>query len=181
MKVPDGTFFYGINIVSVPEDKQQLLAAMNKNWDALQKKLCRVPADQAFTVQLDGHASGTRMSVANLVSYLIGWGEQVLYWHQQEITQQTIDFPASGFKWNQLGELAQKYYRDYAHITSWPALLEKHAATHQQLIELVESYDNDALYGVHWYNTWTRGRMIQFNTASPYKNAATRLNVLFRK
>jgi hypothetical protein len=34
-----------------------------------------------------------------------------------------IDFPAKGFKWNELGKLAQKYYADYQHITSWPTLL----------------------------------------------------------
>ena len=28
--------------MSVPMDKQQLLAAMTKNWEALQKKLARV-------------------------------------------------------------------------------------------------------------------------------------------
>jgi len=170
-----------MNIVSVPENKQQLLAAMNKNWDALQKKLSRVPADQVFIAQLDGHASGTQMSVANLVSYLIGWGEQVLYWHQQERAGQNIDFPASGYKWNELGKLAQKYYADYATLTSWPALLEKHAQTHQKLVELIESYSDEALYGVAWYNSWTRGRMIQFNTVSPYKNAATRLNAILKK
>lgn len=167
--------------MSVPADKQQLLAAMNKNWDALQRKLARLPADQVFISQLDGHSQGTQMSVANLVSYLIGWGEQVLYWHQQERNGEAIDFPAAGYKWNELGRLAQKYYADYAHITSWSALLEKHALTHQKLIELVESYSDEALYGVPWYNTWTRGRMIQFNTASPYKNAATRLNALLKK
>lgn len=179
--MPPGTFFYGVNSVSVPESKKQLLAAMTKNWDALQKKLSLVPAEQAYITQLDGHVSGTQMSVANLVSYLIGWGEQVLYWHQQERAGQNIDFPASGYKWNELGKLAQKYYADYASITCWSALLEKHADTHRKLLELVESYSNDALYGIPWYNTWTRGRMIQFNTASPYKNAATRLNALLKK
>ncbi|MBL7636875.1 MULTISPECIES: ClbS/DfsB family four-helix bundle protein [Atlantibacter] len=167
--------------MSVPENKKQLLAAMTKNWDALQKKLSLVPAEQAYITQLDGHVSGTQMSVANLVSYLIGWGEQVLYWHQQERAGQNIDFPASGYKWNELGKLAQKYYADYASITCWSALLEKHADTHRKLLELVESYSDDALYGIPWYNTWTRGRMIQFNTASPYKNAATRLNALLKK
>lgn len=179
--MPPGTFFYGVNSVSVPENKKQLLAAMTKNWDALQKKLSLVPAEQAYITQLDGHVSGTQMSVANLVSYLIGWGEQVLYWHQQERAGQRIDFPASGYKWNELGKLAQKYYADYASITCWSALLEKHADTHRKLLELVESYSDDALYGIPWYNTWTRGRMIQFNTASPYKNAATRLNTLLKK
>ncbi|HIE6756534.1 TPA: colibactin self-protection protein ClbS, partial [Escherichia coli] len=43
---------------------------------------------------------------------------------------------------------------------------------------LIERFSNDELYGKPWYNKWTRGRMIQFNTASPYKNASGRLNKL---
>lgn len=167
--------------MSVPVDKDQLLVAMKKSQDALVKKLLRIPADQAFIPQLKGHVQGTQMSAANLVSYLIGWGEQVMYWHQQERNGEKIDFPAAGYKWNELGKLAQNYYADYAAITSWPVLLEKQTYTHQQLIELVERYSNDELYGVPWYKTWTRGRMIQFNTASPCKNAATRLSALLKK
>lgn len=88
--------------MSVPMDKQQLLAAMTKNWEALQKKLARIPPEQAFTPLLEGHAKSTQMSVADLVSYLIGWGEQVLYWHQQERAGATPDSwqpVISGMSW----------------------------------------------------------------------------------
>ncbi|MCQ8856897.1 ClbS/DfsB family four-helix bundle protein, partial [Escherichia coli] len=37
------------------------------------------------------------ISVANLVSYLIGWGELVLHWHDQEAKGKTIIFPEEGF------------------------------------------------------------------------------------
>ncbi|RBZ93742.1 ClbS/DfsB family four-helix bundle protein [Klebsiella pneumoniae] len=61
-------------------------------------------------------------------------------------------------------------------------LLEGHAKgttiSVQQLVALIERFSNDELYGKPWYNKWTRGRMIQFNTASPYKNASGRLNKL---
>ncbi len=45
---------------------------------------------------------------------------------------------------------------------------------------LVESYSDEALYQQQWYGKWTRGRMIQFNTASPWNNAASRLNALLK-
>ncbi|MDH8045884.1 colibactin self-protection protein ClbS, partial [Klebsiella pneumoniae] len=63
----------------------------------------------AFEPLLEGHAKGTTISVANLVSYLIGWGELVLHWHDQEAKGKTIIFPEEGFKWNELGRLAQKF------------------------------------------------------------------------
>jgi len=75
-------------------DKQQLLAAMTKNWEALQKKLARIPPEQAFTPLLEGHAKSTQMSVADLVSYLIGWGEQAR--EQRLISRQPV---ISGMSW----------------------------------------------------------------------------------
>ena len=124
---------------------------------------------------LEGHAKGTTISVANLVSYLIGWGELVLHWHDQEAKGKNMIFPEEGFKWNELGRLAQKFYRDHENITEYEVLLERLKENKQQLVALIERFRNDELYGKPWYNKWTRGRMIQFNTASPYKNASGRL------
>jgi hypothetical protein len=42
----------------------------------------------------------------------------------------------------------------------------------QQLVSLVNGFSDDELYHQLWYGKWTRGRMIQFNSASPYKNAS---------
>ncbi|KES09456.1 Protein of unknown function (DUF1706), partial [Snodgrassella alvi SCGC AB-598-P14] len=46
---------------------------------------------------MEGHAKGTMMSAAQLVSYLIGWGELVLSWHKQEQSGQKIAFPEAGY------------------------------------------------------------------------------------
>lgn len=167
--------------MAVPESKEQLLAAMGKSWLALRKKLSQVPEDRAFEPLMEGHASGTQMSAANLVSYLIGWGEQVLLWHRQEAAGDDIDFPARGFKWNELGKLAQKFYADYADIKSWQQLCEMLEHNHQQLLTLIADYSDTELYHQAWYGKWTRGRMIQFNSVSPYANAGTRLNTLLKK
>lgn len=166
--------------MAVPESKDALLEAMEKSALALRKKLNRIPAEIAYQQCLEGHVAGSRMSVANLVSYLMGWGEQVIYWHQQEAAGDEIDFPAKEFKWNELGKLAQRYYTDYQHITSWPMLLAMLEENQQQLLTLVKRYSDDELYHQPWYGKWTRGRMIQFNSASPYKNASARLNVLLK-
>ncbi|HAE68662.1 MAG TPA: hypothetical protein DCG77_15990, partial [Sphingobacterium sp.] len=40
---------------------------------------------------------------------------------------------------------------------------------------LIEQKTDMQLYGVSWYEKWTLGRMIQFNTASPYQNAVGRI------
>jgi hypothetical protein len=50
-----------------------------------------------------------------------------------------------------------------AYLTSWNELV----------LKWLDRYA--ALYGRGWYETWTMGRMIQFNTSSPYANARGRL------
>ncbi|GAA4999429.1 ClbS/DfsB family four-helix bundle protein [Acinetobacter puyangensis] len=166
--------------MAVPEKKQQLLLAIDKNFNLLMKKLRQVPPQYAFLQELEGHAKNTRMSVAQLVSYLIGWGELVLSWHEKERQGIHIDFPETGYQWNQLGLLAQKFYQDYADITDYEGLLQKLQQNKDALVALIESFDDQQLYMQTWYGKWTRGRMIQFNTASPYKNAVARLNVWFK-
>ncbi|AOR58501.1 ClbS/DfsB family four-helix bundle protein [Pectobacterium parmentieri] len=163
--------------MAVPESKEALIKAINSQFALLMKKIDAVSAERAFSPEMAGHAQGTQMSPANLVAYLLGWGNLVLKWHEDEAQGNPIDFPETGYKWNQLGLLAQKFYQDYAHITDWAELVALLAANKLALIALVERYTDEQLYGECWYGKWTRGRMIQFNTASPYKNAAGRLRV----
>ena len=150
--------------MAVPESKTELIEAINKNYASLVKKLSAVPAEKAFQPLMEGHAKGTTMSAAQLVSYLIGWGELVLSWHVQEAHGHSIVFPEVGFKWNELGKLAQKFYQDYQNITDYKVLLQR-----------LEKNKNDLLYGSGWCEKYTRGRMIQLNTSSPYRNARGRI------
>ncbi|VYU41283.1 ClbS/DfsB family four-helix bundle protein [Metakosakonia massiliensis] len=166
--------------MAIPESKDALLAAMRKNADVLSKKLAQLPAEKAFEPLIEGHCAGSTISAAQLVSYLIGWGNQVLCWHAQEAAGETIAFPAEGYKWNELGKLAQKYYADYACINCWAEFIASLEENQRQLIALVERYSDDELYHKPWYGKWTRGRMIQFNSASPYKNASGRLTKLLK-
>lgn len=164
--------------MAVPASKEQLLREMDKSFSLLIKKLDGISEQKAFLKTMEGHAKGTRMSPAQLVCYLIGWGDLVLTWHRQEVFGEEIIFPAEGYKWNQLGLLAQKFYQDYAHIKSFAELKDLLQENNLQLMNLVESFTDQELYHQPWYGKWTRGRMIQFNTASPYKNAAGRINKL---
>ncbi|MCO6507043.1 MAG: ClbS/DfsB family four-helix bundle protein, partial [Snodgrassella sp.] len=105
----------------------------------------------------------------------------VLSWHVQEEKGQEIIFPEVGFKWNELGQLAQKFYYDYKNINDYNALLRLLDKNKNDIIKLIEGFSNEALYEVTWYGKYTRGRMIQLNTSSPYKNASGRLTALLKK
>ncbi|SPU43291.1 Uncharacterized conserved protein [Brevundimonas diminuta] len=166
--------------MAVPQSKTELLSAIEVNFDKLMHDLRAVPLDLADDCGLDGHAAGTRMSIANLVSYLIGWNELVLKWLDRDKAGLPVDFPETGFKWSELGRLAQKFYRDYEALP-YPALLQRLEAAKERIVSEIESRSDDTLYGRGWRDgKWTMGRMIQFNTSSPYANARARLRKRLR-
>lgn len=85
-----------------------------------------------------------------------------------------MDFPETGFKWNQLGLLAEKFYYDYACLP-YPDLLARLDSNKAAIAGLLEGLSDADLYGAPWYGKWTLGRMIQLNTSSPYANARIRI------
>jgi hypothetical protein len=114
------------------------------------------------------------MSLNNLLSYLLGWGELVVKWVNQRDRGEPVDFPEKGYKWNELGLLAQKFYADYQ-TDDYLLLCKKLDGAVQAILLLIESKTNEQLYVESWYNQWSLGRMIQFNTSSPYANATIRI------
>lgn len=160
--------------MAVPTNKEQLLNAIQTNYTKLRKELETIPVELTTTEELEGHAKGTQMSVNNLLAYLTGWGELVLTWNSKKANGETVDFPETGYQWNELGKLAQKFYRDYQ-ADDFESLVQKLDDTVNRIRVLIENKSDKALYGVSWYEKWTLGRMIQFNTASPYTNARGRI------
>ena len=158
----------------VPKDKNELILAIESSYSKLKKDLNSVPNEMAKKKELDGHAKGTKMSVSDLVAYLIGWSELVLKWNRKKENGENVEFPEKGYKWNELGKLAQKFYSDYENL-DYPTLLKKLDKNVGKILELINANNNADLYEIPWYEKWTKGKMIQLNTSSPYKNARSRV------
>jgi len=160
--------------VTVPQTKAELLSAIDKNFSQLMGYLNTIPEEMTLDNSMDGHAKGTQMSVRDLVSYLLGWNHLVVKWITSDQKGLPVDFPETGFKWNQLGLLAQKFYADYQEL-NYHALLNELESAKENIVRLIDERSNDILYGKPWYTKWTMGRMISFNTSSPYANANGRI------
>jgi len=160
--------------MAVPANKEELQIAIKTNYDKLKKELSGIPVELTNVSNLEGHAKNTVMSINNLISYLTGWGELVLKWNTIKDNKQIVDFPETGYKWNELGKLAQKFYKDYEK-DDFLTLCNKLDSTVSKILSLIEQKSNTELYETSWYEKWTFGRMIQFNTASPYTNARGRI------
>lgn len=160
--------------MAVPVNKEELILAINTNYKKLKKELENIPIELTTLKDLEGHSKGTLMSINNLLSYLLGWQELVLKWNIKKQNKEEVDFPETGYKWNQLGKLAQKFYDDYKN-DDFNTLLFKLDKRVEEILKLIENKSNEELYEVSWYEKWTLGRMIQFNTSSPYANAKARI------
>ena len=160
--------------MAVPVNKEELILAINTNYKKLKKELENIPIELTTLKDLEGHSKGTLMSINNLLSYLLGWQELVLKWNVKKQNKEEVDFPETGYKWNQLGKLAQKFYEDYKN-DDFNTLLFKLDKRVEEILKLIENKSNKELYEVSWYEKWTLGRMIQFNTSSPYANAKARI------
>ncbi|MEA9393602.1 ClbS/DfsB family four-helix bundle protein [Acerihabitans sp. TG2] len=160
--------------MGVPQTKSELLLAIDKNHNKLSGYLASIPPESASDESMEGHAKGSVMSVCNLVAYLLGWNKLVIKWITLDAAGKPVDFPETGYKWNQLGLLAQKFYRDYSDLDLC-SLRSQLQDAKNEIVESIKKRSDDDLYGKAWYGKWTMGRMISFNTSSPYANACGRL------
>ena len=160
--------------MAIPKDKDELVKAIVDNYKKLKIELANIPIDLTEKKELDGHSKNNLMSINNLVAYLVGWGQLVLKWNDKKSKGLEVDFPETGFKWNELGQLAQKFYVDYEK-DDFKTINVKLDKTINEILKLIESKTNKELYETAWYDKWTLGRMIQLNTSSPFKNAKDRI------
>ena len=160
--------------MAIPTTKDELISAITERFIKLDAALDAVPSDIADEKSMDGHSKDTTMSVNNLVSYLIGWNELVLKWLDRDAQGKDIEFPDVDYKWNELGALAQKFYQDYS-AYSFAENRKRLTVARDQLLSEISKRTDEELYGSPWHGKWTKGRMIQFNSSSPYENARGRI------
>ena len=159
---------------SVPRNKDELEQTIKLIFTKLMADYRSIPESKARKSGIEGNVKGTIISVSDTVSYLIGWGKLVLKWYNLKSRNQHVDFPETGYKWNQLGLLAESFHEEYRGW-KYDDLLVELESTVNEILLLISSLSDYELYGVAWYEQWTLGRMIQFNTSSPMKNMRTKV------
>ncbi|MCL1090994.1 ClbS/DfsB family four-helix bundle protein [Shewanella profunda] len=159
---------------SVPQSKQELELAIDSVFPKLMADYRSIPTHMSRVCGVEGNIKGTHISVSDTAAYLIGWGKLVLKWYELTSHGLPVDFPDTGYKWNQLGLLAERFHQEYSQW-QYADLLNEYELTMKKLLTLIASLSDHQLYGVTWYDKWTLGRMIQFNTYSPMKNMRTKV------
>ena len=98
---------------TIATNKQELLLAIDNIYVKLMADYQMIHKSKSRVIGIKGNIKGTYISVSDTVAYLIGWGQLVLKWHQLKSNNQNVAFPESGYKWNQLGLLAESFQNKY--------------------------------------------------------------------
>lgn len=159
---------------SIPQSKTELVSAINTIFPKLIADYELIDESRARIQELEGNVKGSKISVADTVAYLIGWGQLVLKWFNRKSQGLPVDFPETGYNWTQLGLLAVSFHRQYNNWAYCDLLTELKSTT-EKIVDLITKLSNKELYESPWYEKWTLGRMIQLNTCSPMKSIRTKV------
>lgn len=147
--------------MSRPFNKPQLLAAIDKEYNALEKFLASLtPEQMAFAP-----APGAR-AIKDVLAHLYEWQQMFFRWYEAGRCGENPSVPASGYKWSQLPALNQAIYEKYQPLTSQQAL-GMFRESHQKTVRFIEALPKTDLTTPGLY-TW-----MNQNTLMAYLNSVT--------
>jgi hypothetical protein len=154
-------------------NKRELLTHLQVAYLKLLEEVATVPPVLERDQGLEGG-----ISPCDLLAYQIGWGRLLLSWDALETQGKTVDMPAPGFKWNQLGLLARSFYQEHRG-QSLAQLQAQFTTLVGEIRQFIESSSDDTLFGTgkrRWAGEkWPLAKWIQVNTVAPYGSARTKL------
>lgn len=111
---------------------------------------------------------------AEIIAYQLGWMHLVMGWDEDERKGKEVSMPAPGFKWNQLGEMYQSFYDEYAALTL-PELRSQFRELEQRWQQWIDTFSEEELFTQghrKWTgnkDNWPAARWIHINSAAPFK------------
>jgi hypothetical protein len=151
--------------MSRPLNKTQLMAAIDKEYGALEKFLAALTQQQMAFAAAPG-----AWAVKDILCHLHEWMQMFFTWYEAGLHGEMPAVPAPGYKWSQLPALNQSIYEKYRELTpdQAQALFRE---THQKTLRFIETISDadlttPALY--RWMNQNTLMTYINANTAAHY-------------
>jgi hypothetical protein len=124
---------------SIPTNKTELQKSINLAFNKILADYSTIPVEITRKINITGNIKGTIISVCDTLSYLIGWGKLVLKWHNLKSNNQPVNFPETGYKWNELGKLAQYFHAEYSEW-NFGNLIEEFKVTITNILVLYPSH-----------------------------------------
>ena len=144
-----------------PTTKEQLLAQMHKEHEALVKYIDTLtPEQMAYTHPV------TKWAVKDALAHLTEWEQMCLGWYKAGLRGQSPPLPAQGFNWAQLPTLNQQIYEKHRD-RPLVQVLKQFRASYRQMLKTVEALSEQDLFTPGRY-AWTKK-----NTLGAYFVSAT--------
>ena len=152
-------------IMSRPLNKNQLFAAIQKEYTALEKFLTPLtPAQRSFSP-----APGV-WAIKDILAHLYAWQQMLFTWYETGWRGEVPAVPTPGYKWNQLPALNQHIYEEYGGLSPEQALL-LFRENHEKTLQFIESLSDRDLVtpGLYpWMNDNTLMAYLNSVTAAHY-------------
>lgn len=157
------------------KNKQELIAEIKKRYEKYEEEFEQVPE----TLK-DKRIEEVDKTPSENLSYQLGWVNLILQWEKEEQAGKTVETPAPGYKWNNLGGLYQSFYEKYGQYS----IAEQRVMLSESVNELyiwLESLSDEELFEPgqrNWATTkamWPVYKWVHINTVAPFTNFRTKI------
>lgn len=148
-------------------DKTALEALAIKEFDKLEALLKDVDLQAALMKDAED------TSIKDVIGHRAHWIDLFLGWYADGMAGKKVEFPAPGYKWNELKRYNADLRRRQADLT-WPDAIDLLKDRHQRLLDWITQRSHDELYGGPMKgaaNDWTPGRWAEAAGPSHYRSA----------
>jgi hypothetical protein len=157
----------------LPKNKSELLKNVKDSFQKLDSEFDDISKMASRKKEIKGG-----ISACDVLAYQIGWGQLLLGWEKSERSGKTPFMPAKGYKWNELGRLAEFFYDEHRGETL-ENLRRKFKKTVNEVSAMIDELPENELFKPK-QRQWTGGKWpmvkwIQINTVAPYSSARTKL------
>lgn len=155
--------------------KEELLTAIQTAYQRFDQEFDAVPE----AARERRFAAGER-TPQEMLAYQLGWLTLILGWEAAEQAGQTVITPAPEYKWNQLGQLYQHFYKTYAaySLQELRALFKQRVDEWCQWIYGLSEAElftpNQRCWTVTAAN-WPLVKWIHINSVAPFKSFRTQI------
>ena len=157
----------------LPTTRDELLANLKKAYEKLDAEFDDIDSGLERDKGIE-----RELSCCDIIAYQLGWGKLLISWDSAELAGRIVVMPSADFKWNQLGELANTFYKEYSQ-QSLKQLRTEFQNLYLQLVEWICALTEVELFVPKqrcWTGEkWAMVKWIQINTIAPYQSARTKV------
>ena len=148
--------------------QKALLEITQKEFSKLETLLHDVTEDEALRKSQDD------ISIKDIIAHRAHWLELFFGWYQDGQDGLDVNFPAPGYKWNELTRYNADLRARLAHQT-WQEACGTLRDAHTRLVDFISAHSDSTLYGGPMKggkNHWTTGRWAEASGPSHYRSAS---------